>query len=362
MNFTFSDPEKILFQQMASALDKSRNHLEKCACQTEKDIAQALHSYNQCLEPLGYLKHYADPKSIGPVARLEMMRIFARHQPSLFLGHESAFRIFPEIFQHMPDASAFDQNDIGAIAFCEDFVETDPKSMQISIQKKDTHFIVSGKKSFVMNAQIASWIAVNGKIDNKTAILFVSSQSPGIDIVPLQNKHIFSELAMANITFTHCSVPINHVIFEASILAQVQLNEDMAYIACALGMIDQCIQTATAFTKKHESEKKPLIAHQAVAFSLAEMVTLKQTAELLAYRAAWMLATDNSEKIVLVNCAKVFCSEAAETIASKSMKILGGQVFENNHVVEQAFHNSKFLQLAGTSTHLARIAIADVSL
>ena len=368
MNFTFSDNDKNLFQEMESTLSQEKQLL-KGPLLNEKDIARALINLNQKLSSLGYIEAFNDTASIGSVVTLEMMRIFARHQPSLFLGIEYGYRIFAEIRQWLTESFIqslqIDDTPPCAIAFCEDFVETDVKSPSLTVQWDDKHFLLSGEKSFVINAGISKWIAVNAHIDGKNALFFISPQSKGLEIVPLINKRIFPELVIANIQLKNCPVPKEMVVYPEqmnALISKVQLCENFAGIACALGMIDQCIETTTGFVKTHQSENKPLIAHQAVAFSLAETVTLRQTAELLAYRAAWMLASDDSEKMVMNHCAKVFCSEAAETIASQCMNILGGQVFIDNHLVEQMLHNSKFIQLSGTSTHLARIAIADVVL
>jgi hypothetical protein len=370
MNFTFSDNEKKLFQELESTLTHEKKKFVQGTLHTEKDIAQALITLKHKLTSSGYFNAFNDSASMGATATLEMMRIFARHFSALFLGVEYGFRIFAEMSNCLTESFIqslqIDDTIIPcAIAFCEDFVETDTNPSSINIQFVDDHFLLSGEKSFVINAGIAKWIAVNAHIDGREAIFFISRYSEGLEIRPHGNKRIFPELAIANIALKNCPVPKDNLIYPEQMnifVSQIQLFENLACIACALGMIDQCMETTTRFAKTHQSENKPLIAHQAVAFSLAEAVTLRQTAELLAYRATWMVTKDDSEKFVMTQCAKVFCTESAETIASQCMNILGGQVFLENHMVEQMLFNSKFIQLLGTSTHLARIAIADVLL
>jgi hypothetical protein len=369
MNFTFSDNERNLFQEIESTLTQEKQNFVQDTLHTEKDIARALIALKQKLTPFGYFKAFNDSASMGPTATLEMMRIVARHFPSLLLGMEYGYRIFTEIRKYLTESfiqSLQIKDTIPcAIAFCEDFVETDTKPSSITVQSVDDRFLISGEKKFIILAGMAKWIVVNGLIDCKNAIFFIAPQSDGLVISPLVNKRIFPELTIANIELTNCPVPKNRVIYPEQMNAfinQIQLFENLACIACALGMIDRCIETTTQFAKTHQSENKPLIAHQAVAFSLAEAVTLRQTAELLAYRSAWMLAANDSEKFVMNHCAKIFCAESAETIVSQCMNILGGQVFLENNMVEQMLINAKFIQLMGTSTHLARIAIADVAL
>jgi len=89
------------------------------------------------------------------------------------------------------------------------------------------------------------------------------------------------------------------------------------------------------------------------------MLTLLQSAQLLAYRAAWADETGNREAEVLARCAKVFCSEACERISTEALQVLGTKgVFEES-LAASALRESKFLQIAGTSSERSRVKIGD---
>ena len=375
MNFSFTDKENSLFQEIESIMEKEKNTFQKDSLQTEKDRLLAMLSIQEKLFSLGYFNDYKKKKSHGPVKTLGMMKIFAKHHASLFLALEYSCRIFSEVIKCSSNDNQLqkflkssgiknlpDPKIVGAIAYCEDFVETDTNSSKIKANSVDNKIFLNGHKQCVINAGIANWIAITGILNDKGAIFFIPPTSKGLTIKPISNTSIFPGLNMAYINLENCLIKDDHIISPVQLdilIPHIQSYENIALTACALGMIDQCVELASKFAKKHQSENKPMIAHQGVAFSLAEMLTLKQTAELLAYRAAWAIETGDSEKGVLNNCAKVFCTETLEKIASQSMEILGGQVFQDNHVVEQAFQNSKFMQLSGTSAHIARISIGN---
>jgi alkylation response protein AidB-like acyl-CoA dehydrogenase len=116
---------------------------------------------------------------------------------------------------------------------------------------------------------------------------------------------------------------------------------------------------ALAFAKTHSSAGKPIIAHQEVGFKLAEMLTLLQTAQLLAYRAAWMDETDQREAEIVARCAKVFSSEASEKIAAEALQILGARGFFQECASAEDFKVSKYLQVSGTSSERSRVRIGD---
>lgn len=138
--------------------------------------------------------------------------------------------------------------------------------------------------------------------------------------------------------------------------------EDQVLLGASLGLSKTAFESARDYAKSHKSGGKPIIAYQEVGFKLAEMLTLFQTAQLLAYRTAWNLDTAAAEADELVDCAKVFCTEAAEQIASEALKILGGAGFTAGNPVEQAYRCAKYGQIAGTSTEIARVNIGDAAL
>jgi alkylation response protein AidB-like acyl-CoA dehydrogenase len=114
-----------------------------------------------------------------------------------------------------------------------------------------------------------------------------------------------------------------------------------------------------AYVKSHHRDGKPLIAHQEVGFKLAEMLTLLQTSQLLAYRAAWMSETGDSEAALLGHCAKVFCSESAEEVSSQALQVLGKRGFIRDKSAEKGYLDAKYLQIAGIPSELARNKIGD---
>jgi alkylation response protein AidB-like acyl-CoA dehydrogenase len=121
----------------------------------------------------------------------------------------------------------------------------------------------------------------------------------------------------------------------------------------------QSLDAAAEYAKTHESGGKPIIAYQEVGFKLAEMFTLYQTSQLLAYRAAWLNDINDREAGVVANCAKVFCGESAEKIASEALQILGISGYTSDNPAEEGFRNAKYMQIAGTSTEISRMKIAD---
>ena len=145
-------------------------------------------------------------------------------------------------------------------------------------------------------------------------------------------------------------------------LNQLRLWENQILIGASLGLMKTTFESAKNYSKTHKTGGKPIIAYQEVGFKLSDMLTLFQTSQLFAYRAAWTEVAAPKDLESLTLCAKVFCTEAAEQVSAKAMNILGGSGFISGNPVEQAFRCSKYGLIAGTSTEISRVKIGDAAL
>ncbi len=146
------------------------------------------------------------------------------------------------------------------------------------------------------------------------------------------------------------------------LLPTLRLWENQVMIGASLGALKAAFETARDSAKINRTGGKPAIAYQAVAFKLSEVLTLYQTAQLLAYRAAWTCDTLPKEAESLIWCAKVFCTEAAEKVAGYALQILSSEGFLSGNPAERAYRNAKLGQIYGTSTEIARVKIGDQAL
>jgi len=298
----------------------------------------------------------------------------ARISPSLFLTVEVTARIFGRLIAvyGSPDQKAeivpavTEGRLIGAVALSEKGMSIENSPLDTTGVIDDDGFQVSGSKIHVVNAPVADWIAVAGKVSGKTnesiAFFLINNESKGLSLGKRNAMLGYNGTATSSISLDNCPAPSTHTIgpFEGSEpLKTVRMWEDQILTAAGLGLMGRCFDAALDYAKSHMSGGKPIIAFQEVGFKLAQMLTLLQTAQLLAYRAAWMAETGNPETNVLVHCAKVFCAESAEEVASNAMQILGGQGYLRGNPVEEGFRDAKYLQIAGNSTEISRMKIGD---
>jgi len=326
----------------------------------------------ECLKRLGGIGYLdlglEDAKNSSILVSAQ--EILALQDASLFFSVEVSTRIFGRLLSRYANdqlkstilQDLREGRIIGTVAFSEKGMNIEGHPFETMGIPKGDGYGVSGRKVFVMNAPIADWIAVAGKVGDSSVFFLVQKESEGVKIGPRIRKLGYDGVSATSFVLGNCFVPSEHVIgpfAHERAVHDVRLWEDQVLTAASLGLMKQSLDEATDYAKKHESGGKPVIAYQEVGFKLAEMFTLYQTSQLLAYRAAWLDEIGDREAAVVASCAKVFCGESAEKIASEALQILGINGYTSNNPAEEAFRNAKYLQIAGTSTEISRMKIAD---
>ena len=370
MNFDFKDKEIAIREKLGELFDPdSRATLERLEGEETRQIRDHILQWLMKLGQTGYLTLGLE-NGKDSVSLLAAQETLATISPSLFLSVEVTARLFgrllasfgsPEqrnkILPHIKEGHL-----IGAVALSETGMSIGNAPLNTTALSMDGGFRVHGAKGHVVNAPIADWIAVAGNWEEDIVLFLIKKDADGLSMGQRLSTLGYNGTTISPISLENCFVQSNAVIGplkEENLPKTLRMWEDQILTAASLGLMHRSFDTARAYAKDHESGGKPIIAYQEVGFKLAEMLTLLHTAQLLAYRAAWMVETGHREAAVLVHCAKVFCSESAEEVASNALQILGGKGYVQGNPAEESYRNAKYLRIAGTSSEISRMKIGD---
>jgi alkylation response protein AidB-like acyl-CoA dehydrogenase len=370
MNFDFNDKQRAIRTKIKGLFDQdAKAALDQLEGVDTDQVRDALLHCLKILGKEGYLDLGLEngEDSMALVAAQESL---ATTSSSLFLSIEVNARIFGRLISlcGTPEQksnilpSLKEGQLIGTVALSEEGMSIENNPLNTTGVPRNDGYNVSGSKGHVVNAPVADWIAVAGMMEKGIAFFLINKDSEGLSIGQRLSTLGYNGSAIAAITLENCPVPKKGVIgpFEGvELLKTVRMWEDQILTAASLGLMHRCFDVASNYAKSHMSGGKPIIAYQEVGFKLAEMLTLLQTAQLLAYRASWMTETRDKEVGGLVHCAKVFCAESAEEVASKALQILGGHGYLRGNPAEEGYRDAKYLQIAGTSSEISRMKIGD---
>jgi alkylation response protein AidB-like acyl-CoA dehydrogenase len=224
---------------------------------------------------------------------------------------------------------------------------------------------LDGQKSYVTNGPIADFLAVFARTDDGEVVAVVEASQEGVSAGPPIPIPGLDGLAVGPLRLTGARIPPDRVSGPGDgrparerFVADVDLT--LAF-ACA-GLMQRVLDAATAHSRTRLRGGKPIARHQEVGFKLAEMLTVTHAAELLARRAAFLAAAAEPEAATVIRCARVFCAEGAERVASAGMQIAAGEGYVSGSVFERALRDARGLAVAGTTLEISRMAVADALL
>lgn len=225
-------------------------------------------------------------------------------------------------------------------------------------------FRLTARKSFVTNGPVADWIAVFADAGGRQAVCLVSPADAGVRMWPVDLMGL-DGLPVSGLAADEAPLPAARVLgpFEdRSAEARYRRDADLSLALAGAGLMRRVLRAANRHAHARQRDGRPVFSRQEVAFELAEMAALAEAAELLCHRASWMAESGDVAADALVRCAKVFCTENAERVASAGLQVMGGEGYRRGSPVERAYRDAKGLCLAGTTLEVARMEIAEALL
>ncbi|WP_374448059.1 acyl-CoA dehydrogenase family protein [Stella sp.] len=126
--------------------------------------------------------------------------------------------------------------------------------------------------------------------------------------------------------------------------------------AQSVGMARAALDLAVAYAKERVTFGKPIAAHQAVGFRLADMATRVAAAEQLVLHAAALKAA-GQPCLVEASMAKLFASEAAEHVCRDAIQTFGGAGYMADMGVERIYRDVRVAMIYEGTNDIQRLVI-----
>ncbi len=239
-------------------------------------------------------------------------------------------------------------------AFCltEPQAGSDAAAIKTRARRHGNRWVVNGTKQFItsgQSAQVAIVFAVTDPAAGRKGIsaFIVPTSTPGYRVARL----VFEEMELTPDLMLGGEG-------EGYRIALANLEGGRIGIAAqALGMARAAYEAALAYAQERETFGQKLMAHQAVAFRLADMATQLAAARGLILDAAER--RDNGEPCLQeAAMAKLFASEMAERVASDAIQIHGGYGYLADFPVERIYRDVRVCQIYEGTSDIQRLLIA----
>jgi alkylation response protein AidB-like acyl-CoA dehydrogenase len=263
----------------------------------------------------------------------------------------------------LPDL--FSAGKVGAFALSEPNVGSDPAAAELTAKRDGDDWVLNGAKFWISNGSVADLIVVfaqtdPGKRHKGMAAFVVDGDSPGLERRVIEEKLGLHASNTAALFFDGVRVPGDRLLGNAGDgfkIAQTSLEGGRtSTAACAVGIIQSCLDASISYAQQREQWGKPIAGHQLIQEMVADMATDCEAARLLTVEAARVRdAGQPATKQVVM--AKHFATEAAVRAARSAIALHGGVGYLGEYPVEGFLRDAIGLSLYEGTTQIQKLLL-----
>lgn len=243
---------------------------------------------------------------------------------------------------------------------------SDIRAMTTRAERTDGGWVLNGRKAFISHANIADLVVVFAKVkeegrDAITAFL-VETDRPGYEVDKIEHKMGLKGSPTCSFVLEDVFVPEDAVLggvgHGMAVALQTLYKSRLVSASQALGLAQGALDLSTAYIKEREQFGHPLSRHPIVQAIVGRMVTSTEAARGLIYIGADRYDHDHKEKARYSSMAKVAASDAAMSVSTDAVQIMGGYGYMVEYGVERFLRDAKVFQIfeGANELHLTGIA------
>ena len=263
-------------------------------------------------------------------------------------------------------APMIDAPTMAAYAVTEPGAGSDVQAVRSTAVRKGDKYILNGSKMWITNAGVADWYFVLAYTDKDAGYKGMSAfiVERGWDGVEPGRKEINMGQRASDtraVTFTDVEVPVENLVGTEGkgwFLAMGAFDFTRPSVAAAaVGLARAAFEHAVEYAKERKTFGKPIAAHQAISFMIADMAKDIEAARLLVWKSAWM--NDQGQRNTkYASYAKCFAADVAHRVASEAVQVFGGYGFNTEYPVEKLLRDSKIFQIYEGTSQIQRLIIS----
>lgn len=257
-----------------------------------------------------------------------------------------------------------------AIAVTEPDAGSDVAGLRTTARPDGDGFVLNGTKMFITNGASADLMFVaartnpDGKASRGISILAVPKATPGFGVSRTLPKLGWRASDTAEISFSDCFVPADHLIGELHrgfyyVMNNFQ-NERLVLGAMALGEAEKAIELTLEYVKNRRAFGDRLWSKQVIRHRLAERLAQLEAGRQLVYHAGWLME-QGDEAVREVSMVKAYMGELVNRVVYDCVQFHGGMGFIAETPIERMYRDARLHSIGGGATEVMLEEIAKRS-
>jgi len=255
---------------------------------------------------------------------------------------------------------------IGAWGLTETGSGSDAGGLATTAVQDGDYFVINGSKTFITHAisgDVAVVMVRTGEKGDKHGVtaFIIEKGTPGFTAGKKIDKLGMRASETASLFFDNCRVHKSQVIGavgDGFVQALKLLDGGRISIAAlSLGIARGAYECALQYANEREQFNQKIFDFQDVGFTIADMATKIDAAELLIRRAGQL--KDTGQKVTKESAmAKYYASEVAVEISNQSVQVHGGYGFTKDYPAEKYFRDAKLCTIGEGTSAIQKMVIA----
>jgi alkylation response protein AidB-like acyl-CoA dehydrogenase len=263
----------------------------------------------------------------------------------------------------------------GAFSMSEPELGSDVAAIKTRARRDGDHYIVDGAKMWLTNGATSTLVATLVKTEegaqkahhNLTTLLVdkptgYGEVAPGLSIPGKIDKMGYKGVDTTELVFDGFRISADQVLGAAPGKGFAQMMDGVEVgrvnvAARACGIAIRAFELAIDYAQQRRTFGKPIAAHQAIAFKLAEMATKVEAAHLMMVSAARF--KDSGERNdVQTGMAKLLASEYCKEVTEDAFRIHGGYGYSKEYEIERLMREAPFLLIGEGTSEIQKTIIS----
>jgi len=279
--------------------------------------------------------------------------------PMLIAGNED------QKHKYLPRLADPDNPKFAAFCLTEPGAGSDAAAISTTIVEEGDYYILNGQKCFITNGGLADFYTVFCTFDKEKkyggiAAVIVERAYEGVSIGKHEDKMGIRASNTTEVIFDNVKVPKENLLVpmgQGFYNVMVTLDMTRASVAAgAVGIARAAFEEALKYAKERVQFGRPLIAHQAINFMLADMAMQIEAGRRLYLLAAWK-AYKLQPCSLESSYAKAFCGDMAMRVTTDAVQIHGGYGYMKEYLVEKLMRDAKIMQIYEGTNQIQRVII-----
>ena len=255
---------------------------------------------------------------------------------------------------------------VGAYGLSEPGAGSDAGALKTTARRDGDAYVIDGAKTFITNAPIADIFTVFATLDRSAGskgitAFVVERDTPGLEVGPNDEKMGLHGSTTAQLYFHDARVPAAQRIGAEGEGFKIALRTldlgRLGLAAHAVGAAQRLLEVSIAYAKTRVQFGKPIGAHQAIQWLLADAAIGIHAARLMVYDAA--ARADRGERITdRAAMTKLYATELLGRVADSAVQVHGGIGYMRELWIERAYRDARIYRIYEGTSEIQRVVIA----